>query len=102
MRKIICTIIIFFIYSTAHAIEQDKKMHMIGSAAISGLCVMAVDVVKPEWPSWKKWAVAGSLAMIPGIAKEFRDDKFDWQDIAADAVGAYGGSAMVISITIRW
>ena len=104
MSKIICAIITFFILSsTCHALDEDKKMHMFASAPLGAFGVMACDLVKPEWPSWKKWLVGGSLGMIPGIAKELRDDKFDWQDIGADAIGSYGvGAALTITITIRW
>ena len=100
---LVIAIVMFLLccYTVAQAAE-DKEQHAIVSGIAGGMAVMVVDIVKPEWPSWKKWVVAGSLAMVPGIIKEATDDKFDWNDIAADAVGAYGGSAAMITLTIRW
>jgi hypothetical protein len=106
IKKLIICIIFLILASRCYALDVDKQMHLAGSAVVSAFTLMAVDVIKPEWPSYKKWIVAGSLAMIPGILKEVKDEidygGWDNKDLLADAAGAFGGSALMISITIKW
>lgn len=72
----------------AEAMEQDKAKHVAVSAAIGA----AVKVANPGMSDLE----ATGWALLPGLAKEAYDARrggsgFSFEDLAADAVGAYLG-----------
>lgn len=91
MRKLLITIALLLSIAVcdANAIdlrERDKQLHM-GVSSVFGLVTgSTID---------NKWA-AFSIAMIPGLFKELSDEtmpnnKFDIEDMAANAIGAAVG-----------
>ena len=64
--------------------QEDKQIHMAGSAIASAVVYKALDGVD-EVP---RKLISFAVPMILGFAKEISDDRFSWEDIAADTIGA--------------
>lgn len=102
MRKLLTIVIFFLLTNTAQALDGDKHLHANTSAVLGGFSVMAVDLMYPDAPAWKKFVGAVGLSLIPGLVKEATDDHFDWQDMKYNAIGAVTGTTSVMTFTWRW
>lgn len=72
--------------------ESDKQKHMAVSAAF-GLGTGTIAYFE-DGVTWKSGALAWLVAMLPGTGKEIADQDttgFDWDDMAANAIGATAG-----------
>lgn len=88
MFKLILFFIILFKISNVHALDSDKKLHVITSAGLA----MAVVSARPDWTPTQQW----TMAMALGAVKEISDsresnNKFDLGDLMANGVGALIG-----------
>ena len=102
--KYLLAIITLFSVNTAFAfstgIEPDKELHLGVSFALSA---MTYAVLQDGGESTTKcfWGAVG-FTMAAGIMKELADDaqpmnKFDWNDVKYDAIGAVTGALLVWS-----
>lgn len=74
-------------------IEEDKALHFM-CCFIAGMLVMIVNGVLGL--GWLGMLNAFMVSMALGVGKEFGDymspsNRWDWMDIAADALGAAAG-----------
>lgn len=105
MRKIIILNLFSLLFASivyAEDIGIDKYYHVGASSMIgftSGL-VMSNMVVK-DLPFWQRLTINTSVALIPGTVKELHDDKFDWQDMGANLIGALVGVLSAEALT-QW
>ena len=105
MKKIIILNLFSLLFASnifASDIGTDKYYHVGASSMIgftSGL-VMSNMVVK-ELPFWQRLTINTSVALIPGVVKEYTDIKFDWQDMSANLVGALLGVLSAEALT-QW
>ena len=87
MKTLIVTAALAAFFSSAHAVEPDKKMHFGVSFALG---VAAANQWRDE--PVKAWAIA----QVPGLLKELSDIRgtgFSGADLAANALGAALGVA---------
>lgn len=73
------------------AAGQDKVLHAAVSWAITETSYVYFKR-NTEWTDMQARCAAFATAMVFGLAKEAIDDKFDGQDLAADAGGALIGA----------
>lgn len=85
--------------------KADKIKHAGACAAIAAGAGMAVGVTTGSPWAAPTAALAGfQAAMAAGLAKEYGDkcapgNRWDWADVAADAVGAAAGAAVAGAVT---
>lgn len=73
--------------------SSDKYVHLLCCQYIAFIVTMIFRTVMDRWLS----AAAGLLvAIAAAVVKEIIDDRFDWNDIKADAIGTLTGILMVI------
>ena len=76
-------------------IENDKKMHFGGSIILGAGSEYILRQLNYEPDNrWRRIAVATGMGLIPGIAKESIDSKFDFGDILADLAGSFTGALL--------
>ncbi|MGI2027830.1 hypothetical protein [Endozoicomonas acroporae] len=85
---------------SSNSIDKDKKKHfgvsvVLGAASEFGL--RQLDIANDS--RWGRIALATGIGMIPGILKEISDsreknNKFDKQDLVADALGSLTGAVL--------
>lgn len=83
-------------HGSAQTIGPDKYMHVAGSAALSTGALLLIDRGHaPESCKDRRKLCAFAAALSVGVVKELLpyplNHGFDWQDIAADAIGAAAG-----------
>ncbi len=86
--------------------RDDRKMHFIGGAIISGASRLGLEALWPEAPQWKKDVAALAVGVLAGFAKEAFDAHSEGHtsekgDASATALGALTGTA-VVGITLRF
>jgi len=102
MKKAILILTFILLPTLALAADADKKAHFGLSTALGVFGAAIMDYNYPDAHPLVKWGGAVGLALIPGVIKEATDDEFDWEDMAANTLGAASGSAAVLTITWGW
>lgn len=72
--------------------QRDKQLHLGVSAAISGAVYTTLRLKGAS--RLKSAGVAALMSMWCGTVKELTDEKFDWQDMQADAIGTSIGVSL--------
>ncbi len=83
--------------------ERDKQLHATGCFAISSITSAIIEYRNPDMHPVKISAISAGVALGVGVLKEVLDstqsqNKFDMEDIEADAVGVSG---YVLQFTIQ-
>ncbi len=77
------------------SIDNDKKQHFAVSVALGAASEFGLRQLNIASDSrWERIALATGIGLIPGVIKEVADDKFDKQDLLADAVGSFTGALL--------
>lgn len=79
----------------AGEVENDKWAHIYVSAAISSASYAALKAGGSS-KSEAYWGAVGFTLAI-GAIKEATDDKFDWEDMGANATGAFIAPLLLLS-----
>ncbi|WP_257295139.1 hypothetical protein [Endozoicomonas sp. YOMI1] len=85
---------------TSSSIDKDKKQHFgvsIALGAASEFGLRQLDIANDS--RWGRIALATGIGMVPGVLKEIsdsrdEDNKFDTQDLVADALGSFAGAVL--------
>lgn len=97
MRIILNTILTIMLFSgPALSIEPDKEAHLRVSAYISLPIYAFCYATKQKHPA----LCAFGMVMALGAIKETTDSRFDWGDMAANAVGS-GAPLTVLYLTFE-
>lgn len=92
MRNLVLVVILLVIaISPAGAVEEDKVKHGSISMAFGAMANSSLEQAFPKFSRSGRWVAGTTLAMIPGVAKEFVDVRFDQADLAADLLGSVIG-----------
>ena len=85
------------------ALEQDKKLHLVGGALIGASVDLALASTTDLKP-WQRWLIATATTTTLGWAKELRDRQgfgdYDPRDAWINAAGGAGGAGL--SLTLTW
>lgn len=87
MRKVI-SLMAFLAWSSSQAVELDKVTHATTSACIYGVTALVGNAHNHEDPDL---LLPLAITLGLGLFKEITDQRFDVEDLSADAIGA--GSA---------
>lgn len=74
----------------------DPAFHFILSGYISCSSNLIIATVKPECSAFARYALSGTIGLIPGVGKEIYDyqyagKEFDWCDLVVDVSGVAAG-----------
>jgi VanZ family protein len=96
--KLLCILIsLSLIYSSAVAIENDKKKHFGVSLAIGTAVGIYINSKYQENSDMNNILIATSISMVPGLLKEVYDsgqtnNYFSGEDLLYDLLGSVVGS----------
>ena len=76
--------------------SKDKQGHMAASAVVSSLLYTVMR--NKKLGRWQSYATSISLTLTIGLVKEMTDPVFSTADMGANAIGAVGGSTVVLTI----
>ena len=77
------------------SLDKDKKQHFAISVALGAASEYGLRQLNIASDSrWERIFLAAGIGLIPGIAKEMTDSKFDKQDLLADAIGSFTGAVL--------
>jgi len=100
--KFLLIITVYLMSSPASAFfyaQEDKNLHLATSMTMTFAFTSALMLTYPQIGSRKAALIAAAATLLIGAAKEsFYDDKFDWEDMGANAVGVSMGSVPFIVI----
>ena len=77
--------------------EEDKQFH-IGFSVFTGIAGNAFAHQQLGWTKQEAWWAGLATALLVGAVKEITDDKFDWRDMGADAIGGTIGTTGMYTI----
>ena len=69
--------------------QEDKNLHVGTSLALTFAFTSVLLLTYPKMNSRKAALLGAATTLLLGLAKEsFYDDKFDWEDMGANVIGA--------------
>ncbi len=77
-----------------HAEDSNSAKHYGISAAFGFASETVIHKYYSELNDFEKISYATVVGTLPGLAKEFNDDKFSNEDLAFDALGALTGAVL--------
>lgn len=77
-----------------HAEDSNSAKHYGISAAFGFASETIIHKYYSELNDFEKISYATVVGTLPGLAKEFNDDKFSNEDLAFDALGALTGAVL--------
>ncbi len=77
-----------------HAEDSNSAKHYGISAAFGFASETVIHKYYSELNDFEKISYATVVGTLPGLAKEFNDDKFSNEDLAFDALGALTGEVL--------
>lgn len=94
MKKLLILLLFFSFEAKAFFYnEPDKNIHLATSVALSYTITSGLLLTYPKMSSRKAALISATSVLLMGLAKEsLYDDKFDWQDMGANAAGVTLGS----------
>jgi glycopeptide antibiotics resistance protein len=79
--------------------QEDKNLHVGTSLALTFVFTSTLLLTYPKMSSRKAALLGAATTLLLGLAKEsFYDDKFDWEDMGANAIGASMGTIPFIVV----
>jgi len=101
MKRILTLLIIASTLSFANFFqEEDKQLHM-GISVFVGMAGNALAKQEYGLSDNEAWWAGLISALVVGAIKEATDEKFDWQDLAADGIGGAIGTTFTYTI-YKW
>jgi hypothetical protein len=76
--------------------SKDKQGHIAASAIVSSL--LYTTMRNRKMGLWRSYATSITLTLTIGLVKEMTDPAFSTADMGANAIGAIGGSTLVLTI----
>ena len=87
------------------ALEQDKRLHLVGGALIGASVDLAL-AASTDLRPWQRWLIATGTATAIGWAKELRDRQgfgnYEARDAWMTAAGGAGGAGLSLTLTWRF
>ncbi len=101
MNKLKLLVFVLFLPLKSQAFfyeQEDKNLHVATGLALTFTITSTLMLTCPKLSSREAAIIAVGTTLLLGVAKEMHDDKLDWEDMGANALGSGLGSIPFIVI----